>query len=162
MRRGCLIVSSTLEPFHVLLGSDSSINLTALRDLMTFDYIPVPRTIYKGVYKLEPGRRLEWSLGENEPRIHRYWAPPPADEMAIAPDEFELESLLEEAVRRQMISDVPLGAFLSGGIDSSLLVAMMARHSSRPVRTFSVALLCVRARLRRRSCRRRPPAPRSC
>jgi asparagine synthase (glutamine-hydrolysing) len=55
------------------------------------------------------------------------------------PDEFELEDLLERAVKRQMISDVPIGAFLSGGIDSSLLVALMARHSSGPVRTFSVA-----------------------
>jgi asparagine synthase (glutamine-hydrolysing) len=139
MRRGCLIVSSTLEPFHVLLGPDSKIDLTALRDLMTFDYIPVPRTIFKGVHKLEPGSRLEWSLGANEPAIDRHWSPPMADEKATVPDEFELEHLLDKAVQRQMISDVPLGAFLSGGIDSSLLVAMMARHSRRPVRTFSVA-----------------------
>src|SRR5262245_12881070 len=139
MHGGALILSSTLEPFHVLLGSESKIDLTALLDLMTFDYIPVPRTVYKGVQKLEPGSRLEWSLGANEPIIDRYWVPPMADENAIAPDEFELEHLLENAVQRQMISDVPIGAFLSGGIDSSLLVAMMARHSSRPVRTFSGA-----------------------
>src|SRR5439155_17597118 len=80
-----------------------------------------------------------WSLGDNEPMIDRYWAPPVSDHKAIVPDEFELEHLLEEAVRRQMISDVPIGVFLSGGIDSSLLVAMMARHSSRPVCTFSVS-----------------------
>jgi len=106
---------------------------------MTFDYIPVPRTIYKGVSKLAPGSRFEWTLGDNDPKIERYWTPPPADESAIVPDEYELESLIELAVKRQMISDVPIGAFLSGGIDSSLLVAMMVRHSSGPVRTFSVA-----------------------
>jgi asparagine synthase (glutamine-hydrolysing) len=139
MRRGSLILSSTLEPFRVLLGADSEIDLTALRDLMTFDYISVPRTIFKGVRKLEPGSRFQWSVGACEPTTERYWSPPMANTSVTAPDEFELEQLLEKAVQRQMISDVPIGAFLSGGIDSSLLVAMMARHSSRPVRTFSVA-----------------------
>jgi asparagine synthase (glutamine-hydrolysing) len=139
MRRGSLIVSSTLEPFHVLRDPDNEYDLTSLRDLMTFDYIPAPRTIYKEVYKLGPGSRFEWSLGVSEPKIERYWTPPHASESAAIPDEFELEHLLDRSVQRQMISDVPIGAFLSGGIDSSLLVAMMARHSSGPVRTFSVA-----------------------
>lgn len=139
IHRGSLILSSTLEPFHVLLGPDRELDLSAVRDLMTFDYIPVPRTILNGVHKLEPGSWLHWVPGACEPKIHRYWLPPMADPSAAVPSELELEQLLEKAVRRQMISDVPLGAFLSGGIDSSLLVAMMARHSSHPVRTFSVA-----------------------
>ena len=139
MRQDSLLVSSTLEPFRILQGSDSEYDLVAVRDLMTFDYIPVPRTIFKGVRKLAPGSRFEWSTGSGEPNIDRYWIPPLADATASVPDEFELETLLENAVKRQMISDVPIGAFLSGGIDSSLLVAMMARHSSKPVRTFSVA-----------------------
>lgn len=137
MCSGRLILSSTLEPFQAL-SSSSEHDLIAVRDLMTFDYIPAPRTIYKGVSKLEPGSRLKWSPGQSQPRIERYWVPPIADEALQAPDEFELENLLDHAVKRQMISDVPVGAFLSGGIDSSLLVAMMARHSSTPVRTFSV------------------------
>jgi asparagine synthase (glutamine-hydrolysing) len=78
-------------------------------------------------------------LGDNEPKIECYWTAPPASESAAIPDEFEVEHLLERSVKRQMISDVPIGAFLSGGIDSSLLVAIMARHSSGRVRTFSVA-----------------------
>ena len=139
MQGGSLILSSTLEPFHVLRDYRLDYDLRSVRDLMTFDYIPVPRTIYKDVSKLAPGSRFGWSLGDAEPKIERYWTPPPADESATVPDEYELEHLIELAVKRQMISDVPIGAFLSGGIDSSLLVAMMVRHSSGPVRTFSVA-----------------------
>jgi asparagine synthase (glutamine-hydrolysing) len=91
------------------------------------------------VWKLEPGSRFEWRLGASELTIERYWSPPLEDAASPVPDEYELEDLLDGAVKRQMISDVPIGAFLSGGIDSSLLVALMARHSARPVRTFSVA-----------------------
>jgi asparagine synthase (glutamine-hydrolysing) len=87
---------------------------------MTFDYIPVPGSIYKDVHKLEPGSCFEWFVGAREPKIRRYWTPPLADQSAKIPDEFELEHLFDESVKRQMISDVPIGAFLSGGIDSSL------------------------------------------
>jgi asparagine synthase (glutamine-hydrolysing) len=138
VHRGVLIVASTLECFSAL-GEINRLDPVAIRDLMTFDYIPAPRTILQGVRKLEPGSRFEWRLGDPEPNIERYWSPPVADPSAIPPDEEELEQLLEQAVRRQMISDVPIGVFLSGGIDSSLLVALMARHSNRPVRSFSVA-----------------------
>src|SRR5262249_11067102 len=86
-----------------------------------------------------PGSQFVWRLGAKEPSLARYWSPPLEDAALPAPDECELEDLLDRAVKRQMISDVPIGAFLSGGIDSSLLVALMARHSARPVRTFSVA-----------------------
>ena len=134
---GALVVSSTLEPFASLKDFDR-LDLTAVRDLMVFDYIPAPRAILTGVHKLEPGSRLYWRFGDVDPRIDRYWRPPLADSSSSAPDEFELEDLLSRAVKRQMVSDVPLGAFLSGGIDSSLLVALMARHSDTPVRTFSV------------------------
>ena len=131
-------MSSTLEPFRSL-DVFRQIDLIAVRDLMTFDYIPTPRTILDHVHKLGPGSRLEWSLGDGEPIIDRYWSPPPVESVCSVPDEFEVESLLDRAVQRQMISDVPIGAFLSGGIDSSQLTALMTRHSSKPVRTFSVA-----------------------
>lgn len=138
LHRGALIMASTLEPFTAL-PQFGSLDMVAVRDVMAFDYIPAPRTILEGVRKLEPGSRLEWRLGDAEPVITKYWSPPSADDRLPSPDDHELEHLLEHAVRRQMVSDVPIGAFLSGGIDSSLLVAMMARHSDRPVRTFSVS-----------------------
>ena len=137
MHEGALFVTSTLEPFCALNGFNR-LDMVAVRDLMTFDYIPAPRTILAGVRKLEPGNLFEWHLGACEPSLRPYWRPPQADEKSTVPDESELENLLDRAVKRQMISDVPIGAFLSGGIDSSLLVAMMARHSNKPVQTFSV------------------------
>jgi asparagine synthase (glutamine-hydrolysing) len=138
MHGGGLLLSSTLEPLRAL-NLCRQLDLVAVRDLMTFDYIPAPRTILQEVRKLEPGTRLLWSMGEREPSIERYWSPPPVDPGDVAPDEWELEALLDEAVERQLVSDVPIGAFLSGGVDSSLLAALMARHSREPVRTFSVA-----------------------
>ena len=130
MHRGALIVSSTLEPFSAL-DAFGQVDLIAVRDLMAFDYIPTPRTILDGVHKLEPGSRFEWCFGADKPAIERYWSPPVVDTTSSVPDEWELEALLDHAVERQMISDVPIGAFLSGGIDSSLLVALMARHSGQ-------------------------------
>jgi asparagine synthase (glutamine-hydrolysing) len=138
MHRGALIVSSTLEPFGAF-DAFGQIDLVAVRDLMAFNYIPTPRTIFQGVHKFESGSWFEWRFGADQPGIERYWLPPRVDRTLAAPDEQELETLLDHAVERQMVSDVPIGAFLSGGIDSSLLVALMARHSGRPVRTFSVA-----------------------
>src|SRR4029079_6886614 len=92
-----------------------------------------------GVHKLEPGTRFVWKPGMCEPAIDAYWSPPAADETLRAPDEEEVEELLSESIRRQMVSDVPIGVFLSGGIDSSLLVALMTRHSEQPVKTYSVS-----------------------
>jgi asparagine synthase (glutamine-hydrolysing) len=137
LHRGAFIVCSTLEPFSTM-REFNHIDPIAVRDLMAFDYVSAPRTIFASVKKIEPGNRFEWRLGDAELTIDRYWSPPRETDGHVAPDEFELEDLLERAVHRQMVSDVPIGAFLSGGIDSSLLVALMARHSYKPVRTFSV------------------------
>lgn len=135
---GNLIISSTLEPFENLKRF-GKIDLVAVRDLMTFDYIPAPRSILQGVNKLEPGSQFYWSFGDQQPNLTRYWSPPNENCAVMPPDQDELEELLDRVVARQMISDVPIGAFLSGGIDSSLLVAFMARHSQKAVRTFSCA-----------------------
>jgi asparagine synthase (glutamine-hydrolysing) len=133
-----LIVASTLEPFRTLYGFDQ-VDPVAVRDLLAFDYISSPRSVLVGVHKLEPGCLFTWRLGEESPKIQRYWNPPTASVHSEPPTESDLEALLQKAVKRQMVSDVPIGVFLSGGIDSSLMVAMMARESEKPVRSFSIA-----------------------
>jgi asparagine synthase (glutamine-hydrolysing) len=110
----------------------------ALDDFLSFDYVPGPRTIFAGVEKLQAGHILTW---DGEVRLRRYWdipgveRPTPADKHALVA---ELRALLEVAVRDAMVSDVPVGAFLSGGLDSSVVVALMSQVATEPVRTFSV------------------------
>ena len=111
----------------------------ALDAYLTYRYVPSPRTAFAGVHKLPPGHFLTCTAG-GELRVERYWEPP-APEPSRAPREELEERILEElreAVRLRMVADVPLGAFLSGGIDSGTVVALMAEQSGRPVRTFSI------------------------
>ena len=118
----------------------------ALCLLLRHNYIPAPYSIYHGIAKLEPGCLLSLSLEQPEPKIWKYWdaieaaragvAQPFAGTADQAVD--ALEVLAKDAVRRQMMADVPLGAFLSGGIDSSTVVALMQAQSSRPVKTFTI------------------------
>jgi asparagine synthase (glutamine-hydrolysing) len=107
---------------------------------LTFGFVPAPRTVLAGVSKLLPGHRLVVENGTVA--TERYWAfPEPVADSPSRPAAVyaeELLSLLEESVRLRLMSDVPLGAMLSGGIDSSLIVALMARNMTDPVKTFSV------------------------
>ena len=117
----------------------------ALMLYLSFSYVPAPYTIFKGIKKLEPGHFL---VLENEKlTIMRYWDIPNAVDAEVSSlpfseqERFYKESLyqgISEAVADRMIADVPLGAFLSGGIDSSIIVALMAQHTKEPVRTFSI------------------------
>ena len=117
----------------------------ALLLYLAFSYVPAPYTIFKGIRKLEPGHSLILENGRLQ--IDKYWDVPQDQELYASPPSFmgqeefikkRLYEKLSEAVSKRMIADVPLGAFLSGGIDSSIIVGLMARHSSRPVKTFSI------------------------
>ena len=112
----------------------------ALRDYLVYGYVPSPRTIFRGVRKLEPGSWLALSLANGSIETRRYWdlrfAPDPTVTAAEWKD--RLESLLADSVRQHMIADVPIGGFLSGGLDSSTVVAFMARAAEGRVRTFSI------------------------
>lgn len=115
----------------------------AIEDYLTFGYVPEPATIYSGVHKLEPGWLLLLDRGAGTHRLERWWD--------LQGDRFGTSRLgmeeactalaqqLETAVRRRLIADVPLGAFLSGGVDSSAVVAAMARITAGPVKTCSIA-----------------------
>ncbi len=115
------------------------IDPVAVDMFLSLQYIPSPRAIYREVRKLPPGHSMTWKAGKLD--VRRYWDLP-LGKPPITTDFEEAKRLLRdtltESTRLRMISDVPLGAFLSGGVDSSIIVALMARLSTKPVKTFSI------------------------
>jgi len=111
----------------------------ALHHYLTLQYTPNPLTIYEGIHQLPAAHKLVLERGR-PPRVERYWQPSFEPKWEISEQEAveQAGALLRAAVRRRLISEVPLGAFLSGGIDSSAIVALMAEASSQPVKTFSI------------------------
>ena len=138
MRDG-VAFASELRALVTLPEFPRTIDPDAVVDYMAVGYVPEPRTIFAGVHKLPPGHLLEWTR-DGGVRTERYWSPAVAENTRITEQEAveETRRLLDESVRIHLLSEVPLGAFLSGGIDSSGVVATMARISDRPVRTFSI------------------------
>ncbi|MEW5858696.1 MAG: asparagine synthase C-terminal domain-containing protein, partial [Cyanobacteriota bacterium] len=114
-------------------------NFAAIDQYLTYQYVPSPLTAFTGIFKLPPAHFLICQANGTLD-IQRYWSPPLLEKTKASPPEIEEELLrqLKEAVRLRMISDVPLGAFLSGGIDSATVVALMAQESAKPVKTFSI------------------------
>ena len=115
---------------------------TALDEYLAYEFVPSPRSIVRGVEKLRPGHTLTWSVQEGRRATRRYWAPALADHgfdrgASLDQECDELREVLKESVRKELISDVPLGVFLSGGIDSSAVAAMM-KQLGQEVMTFSV------------------------
>src|SRR5579864_2359702 len=117
------------------------IDPVALDEYLAYEFVPSPRSIVRGISKLQPGHTLTWSLDEGGPRLRRYWAATlsPGDTRGQSLDVAaeELRDVLRESVRKELISDVPLGVFLSGGIDSSAVTAMMKQLGGE-VKSFSV------------------------
>lgn len=136
-----LIISSTLEPFWRWRDFPKRVHYPALRDYLCAQSVFVPDSILRDVRGLEQGCYLQWSMAKREVRIGRYFDIPPAQPSDMSFTELvdAVDAAIDESVRRQLVADVPLGAFLSGGIDSSLMVHYMARHSTKPVKTFSVS-----------------------
>jgi asparagine synthase (glutamine-hydrolysing) len=134
-----LLFGSEIKAIHAVAPELAEIDRPALRQYLMFGYVPDPGTCFSEIKKLPPGHSLEMENGEL--RVRQYWDLPeygthsPASEQECLE---ELEGRLGEAVRMRLIADVPLGAFLSGGADSSTIVALMARFSPRPVKTFSI------------------------
>jgi asparagine synthase (glutamine-hydrolysing) len=133
----CLVFGSELKAILEYEEIPRKIDLEALDSFLTFEYIPAPLSIFKGIKKLLPGHIL--TLQDGKVTIHRYWN---IQFNSFKGNEEELGQalydLLKDAVRMRLISDVPLGAFLSGGIDSSTIVCMMSEMMDQPVKTFSI------------------------
>ncbi|MGA7124515.1 MAG: asparagine synthase (glutamine-hydrolyzing) [Polyangiaceae bacterium] len=121
-------------------GFATDIDVAKLPLLLSLGYVPAPDTLYAGVRQLPPASILRLEPGK-EPAIREYWAPRfDGPRLTVSPDvaQREVRRLVDQAVQRRMESDVPLGAFLSGGIDSTIVVGLMARASTRPIKTFSI------------------------
>jgi asparagine synthase (glutamine-hydrolysing) len=128
--------------FSALLEHPSvsrEIDRAAIDDYLSFMCVPAPLTAYRDIRKLEPGHTLTLSP-QGEMKIERYWEPDFSKKIKVSEEEAGARALelLRDAVRVRLMSEVPLGAFLSGGIDSSTVVALMAEASSTPVKTFSI------------------------
>jgi len=134
-----LSFSSELNSLISFPKIKKEIDLTGVDAYLTLQYIPAPLTIYKDIKKLEPASILIFE--NNKIEIKKYWEMSVENEsikMSLRDIKEELYNLLYESTKLRMISDVPLGAFLSGGIDSSIIVALMAKISDKPVKTFSI------------------------
>jgi len=151
LSRGSLVFGSELKALMPIPGFGQQINRQALTLLLRHNYIPAPLSIYEGIFKLSPGSYLQIGRTEiqeqelGEPEV--YWSAAKvaqsgqAEPLSFSVDQQAvdlLEATLAKAVQGQMLADVPLGAFLSGGVDSSLIVALMQRQSSQPVRSFAI------------------------
>ncbi|MBX7143370.1 MAG: asparagine synthase (glutamine-hydrolyzing) [Oligoflexia bacterium] len=155
------VVASELKAIEVAPGFESQVDHDLLASYVQYGFVPAPFSIYKNIYKLQPGCYLSFKLdeitkqrGDFSPdkldpltalKPIQYWSASEAvtrgrarkitnSDQAI----FELDALLRDAIKLRLVSDVPIGAFLSGGIDSSLVVALMQQLSSQPVHTFSI------------------------
>lgn len=135
---GDLVFGSELKTLLTLARIPREIRPDAVADFFAYQYIPDPKTIFKGIHKLEPGHCLIVNVGGIEKQ--QYWDldfshTAPADEAQLAQG---LLKIIDQSTRQRMISDVPLGAFLSGGVDSSAIVALMAKANPAPVTTCSI------------------------
>src|SRR5258707_9067616 len=145
-QNGLFGFASELRALRAAGGLALTLDPGAVASYLRYLCVPAPRTIFREVEKLAPGHRLEVN-GANV-AVRRYWdvadvarrGQQACDRRAEPDIVEELHTLLADAVKRQMVSDVPLGAFLSGGIDSSAVVALMQRAASRRVKTFSIGL----------------------
>lgn len=133
-----LLFSSELKSILQIEGVPRRLNLAGLQEYLALGYVPAPLTLLDGTEKLLPGHYLLAEKGQAT--IHKYWDVPKGKTEEHSEEEWieQIRAKLLETVQMQLISDVPLGAFLSGGIDSSTIVATMARVTGRPVKTYSI------------------------
>ncbi|MEL1251542.1 asparagine synthase (glutamine-hydrolyzing) [Aurantiacibacter gilvus] len=149
---GSLLFASELKAMEAFPGFAPAMDLDALGDFFKYSYVPGPKSIWQGFRKLQPGHRITLRLEQAQsgmlPDAEPWWDPV-ADALSSRADMFagsledarrEGDALLLASTSRRMMSDVPLGAFLSGGIDSSMTVALMQASATRPVRTFSIGM----------------------
>jgi asparagine synthase (glutamine-hydrolysing) len=141
MGNGRFVFASEIKAILQARGIERKVNIIGLHHYLTYQYVPSPDTIFEGIKKLPPAHYLLYDLS-GEVKIEKYWK---LDFAPMQENKIDLHELcdrvrmgLEESVKLRLISDVPLGAFLSGGMDSSLIVGIMAKLGHQPVKTFSI------------------------
>jgi len=143
---GAFVFASELKAIREYPGFSGRIDCNALALYMRHSYVPAPHCIYKGIYKVPAGCILTVSAADGEPVAHPFWSAADVsregaiDPLRISDDDAisQLQKKLLSAIRLRMIADVPLGVFFSGGIDSSIVAAMVQASSSDPVKTFTI------------------------
>jgi asparagine synthase (glutamine-hydrolysing) len=135
---GDLVFGSEFQALLQYPDISREVDFQAIDSYLSYTSVPAPQTAFRQIRKLEPAHWLRWKDGKIETK--RYWLPDFSKKIKISETEAEEETLriLRESTRLRMISEVPLGAFLSGGVDSSTVVALMAETSEKPVKTFSI------------------------
>jgi len=133
------IFSSSLKSFIDLRGFRKNLNYEAVRDFLSFQTCLAPETFLRGVFQLPPASTLSWTQKTKKSTIEKYWSPSETNyKLSYEECLEETDFLLSESVKSQMISDVPLGAFLSGGIDSSLMIYYMSKAGVKNIDAFTV------------------------
>jgi asparagine synthase (glutamine-hydrolysing) len=135
-----LAFASELSALSRGVSHSGELDPAAVDSYFVLGYVPAPRSILAGTRQLAPGTMMEWRRGSSRPAITRYWRPPRPSAVAEPFDTAveEFSRLLTRSVRARLVADVPVGVFLSGGVDSTLVTALASRHSSRQLKTFSV------------------------
>ncbi len=141
LNNGLFLFSSELKALVACPELDRTFNHQAIEDYFAYGYIPEPKTVFNGTFKLNPGYFLKLSRGQTVPQPQQYWDVPfiPQEITSEREAEEALIAQLRKSVNSQLMSEVPLGAFLSGGVDSSAVVAMMAETMNEPANTCSIA-----------------------
>lgn len=135
-RDGGLLFASEVRAL-LAAGWSAEVDLQSIDHLLAFGYLPVQSGVYKSLYAVPPGNIAVWENGTLD--VQPYWSWRPTGlSIEMADLESRVESVLDEAVRLRLVAERPLGAFLSGGIDSTIVTALMARHHTGPVKTFSI------------------------
>jgi asparagine synthase (glutamine-hydrolysing) len=138
---GTIVFGSEIKALLAYPGVSREIDPTAADDYFSYGYVPEPKSIYRSIKKLECATTLTWQVGQMAPQLSRYWDVEfdPTYKGSAKDAQDELLARVKDAVKVRLMSEVPLGAFLSGGVDSSAVVAIMASLQTEPVKTCSVA-----------------------
>jgi len=133
-----LVFASEIKSILQIKQVPRQVNIEAIHNYLTYQYVPSPLTAFKGISKLPPAHYLLWRNGKVS--IEQYWNLNAVNKIKMSEDEYclRLRNLFEKSVKLRLVSDVPLGAFLSGGLDSSIVVGVMSKLMREPVKTFSI------------------------